>query len=618
MEESAVGGEQFEDMEILDELKNSYLNYAMSVIVARALPDVRDGLKPSQRRILVAMNDLSLGPRSKHRKCAKIVGDTGGNYHPHGDQATYGTLVRLGQQWNMRVQLVDPQGNFGSIDADPPAAMRYTEARMTSAATDMLEDLKMDTVDYVPNYDETRQEPTVLPAKFPNLLVNGGSGIAVGMATNIPPHNVSEVCDALLLVIEDPECGFKEILERLPAPDFPTGGIICGRKGILDAYVTGRGHLKLRCKYHIETSKRGRESIVITEIPYMVVKTTIVSKIADCVRNGQIQEISDIRDESDRKGMRIVVDLKKDQDSNVVINKLYRFTSLQHTFAVNNVALVNNRPETLNIKRMLRLYINHRLTVIRRRTRFLLRKCRNRAHILEGLILAVGDIDEIIALIKASPDSPTAKINLMKKPLRLAEAQILIKLLPEAFIDQHTNNDHFLSGPQADAILIMQLQRLTGLEIEKLAKEFSELAEKIADHEALLASRDLQLDVIREDLYEIKEKYKQPRRTQIIVDEAEAFDMEDLIAEEETLVTVTHGGYIKRMPIDTYRRQGRGGRGIIGSDTKEGDFLEHLFVASTHDYLLFFTSKGICHWLKVYHVPAMSRQSKGRNIINLL
>ncbi|MHC4553794.1 MAG: DNA gyrase subunit A [Planctomycetota bacterium] len=618
MEESTVLGEQFEDMKILDELKNSYLNYAMSVIVARALPDVRDGLKPSQRRILVAMNDLNLGPRSKHRKCAKIVGDTGGNYHPHGDQATYGTLVRLGQEWNMRIQLVDPQGNFGSIDADPPAAMRYTEARMTGAATDLLEDLKMDTVDYVPNYDETRQEPTVLPAKFPNLLVNGGSGIAVGMATNIPPHNVGEVCDALLLVIEDPECGFKEILERLPGPDFPTGGIICGRKGIMDAYVTGRGHLRLRCKYHIETSKRGRESIVITEIPYMVVKTTIVSKIADCVRNGQIQEISDIRDESDRKGMRIVVDLKKDADSNVVINKLYRFTSLQNTFAVNNVALVNNRPETLNIKRMLRLYINHRLTVIRRRTRFLLRKCRNRAHILEGLILAVGDIDEIIALIKASPDSPAAKINLMKKPLRLPEAQTLTKLLPEAFIDQHTNNDHFLSGPQADAILIMQLQRLTGLEIEKLAKEFSELAEKIEDYEALLASRDLQLDVIREDLYEIKEKYKAGRSTQIIVDEAEAFDMEDLIAEEETLVTVTHGGYIKRMPIDTYRRQGRGGKGIIGSDTKEGDFLEHLFVASTHDYLLFFTSKGICHWLKVYHVPAMSRQSKGRNVINLL
>ena len=618
MEENTVAPERFDDMEILDEIKNSYLNYAMSVIVSRALPDVRDGLKPSQRRILVAMNDLNLGPRSKHRKCAKIVGDTGGNYHPHGDQATYGTLVRMGQDWNMRVQLVDPQGNFGSIDADPPAAMRYTEARMTQAAVDMLEDLKLDTVDFVPNYDETRTEPTVLPAKFPNLLVNGGSGIAVGMATNIPPHNVGEVCDALLLMIEDPECGFKDILERLPGPDFPTGGVICGRKGIMDAYVTGRGHLRVRCKYNIETTKRGKESIIITEIPYMVVKTTIVSKIADCVRNGHIQEISDIRDESDRKGMRIVVELKKEADSNVVMNKLYRYTPLQMTFAANNVALVNNRPETLNIKQILRLYINHRLSVIRRRTRHLLRKCRNRAHILEGLILAVSDIDEIIELIKASPDSPTAKTNLMKKPLRLAERDTLKKLLPAEFVETRTKNDHFLSGPQADAILTMQLQRLTGLEIEKLAREYAEVAEKIAGYEALLASRDLQLDVIREDIYEIKDKYKSPRRTQIMMAESDDLEMEDLIAEEETLVTITHGGYIKRMPVDTYRKQGRGGRGIIGFDTKEGDFLEHLFVASTHDYLMFFTSKGICHWLKVYHIPAMSRQSKGRNIVNLL
>jgi DNA gyrase subunit A len=618
MDETTNQPEHFEDMQILDELKNSYLNYAMSVIVARALPDVRDGLKPSQRRILVAMNDLSLGPRSKHRKCAKIVGDTSGNYHPHGDQATYGTLVRMGQEWNMRETLVDPQGNFGSIDADPPAAMRYTEARMTQAATDMLEDLKLDTVDFVPNYDETRQEPTVLPAKFPNLLVNGASGIAVGMATNIPPHNAVEVCDALLLMIEDPECGFKDILERLPGPDFPTGGIICGRKGIMDAYVTGRGHLRVRCKYTVETNKRGKDSLIITEIPYMVVKSNIVAKIAECVHNDQIDEISDLRDESDRNGMRIVIELKKDADSAVVMNKLYRFTPLQTTFAVNNVALVNNRPETLNIKQMLRLYINHRLTVIRRRTRHLLRRYRNRAHILEGLILAVSDIDEIINLIKASPDAPTAKENLMKKPLRLAETETLRKLLPAEFIQIRTQADHFLSGPQAEAILTMQLQRLTGLEIEKLAGEYAEVSEKISGFEALLANRDLQLDVIREDLYEIKEKYKSPRRTEIVLNEADDFEMEDLIAEEETLVTITHGGYIKRMPVDTYRKQGRGGKGIIGSDTKEGDFLEHLFVASTHDYLLFFTSRGICHWLKVYNVPEMSRQSKGRNIVNLL
>ncbi len=610
--------ERFEDMQLLDELKNSYLNYAMSVIVARALPDVRDGLKPSQRRILVAMNDLNLGPRSKHRKCAKIVGDTSGNYHPHGDQATYGTLVRMGQDWSMRTMLIDPQGNFGSIDADPPAAMRYTEARMTQAAVDMLEDLKMDTVDFIPNYDETRQEPLVLPGKFPNLLVNGASGIAVGMATNLPPHNVAEVCDALLLMVDDPECGFKDILEKLPGPDFPTGGIICGRKGILDAYVTGRGHLKVRAKSHVETSKKGRESIVITEIPYMVVKTNIVSKIADCVKEGQLDEISDLRDESDRKGMRIVIELKKDTDSNVVLNKLYRFTPLQTTFAVNNVALVNNRPETLNIRQMLKLYISHRLNVIRRRTRFLLRKCLNRAHILEGLILAVSDIDEIIALIKASPDAPTAKERLMAKPLRLVEAETLRKLLPASFVDARSQKDQFLTGPQADAILTMQLQRLTGLEIEKLAKEYAELAEKIADYEALLASRDLQLDVIREDLHEIKEKYKSPRRTEIVQDEADSFEIEDLIAEEETLVMITHGGYIKRSSLDVYRKQSRGGKGVIGSDTKEGDFLEHLFVASTHDYLLIFTNKGICYWLKVYNIPEMSRQSKGRNIINLL
>jgi DNA gyrase subunit A len=610
--------ERFEDKQILDELKNSYLNYAMSVIVSRALPDVRDGLKPSQRRILVAMNDLNLGPRSKHRKCAKIVGDTGGNYHPHGDQATYGTLVRLGQHWNMRQTLIDPQGNFGSIDADPPAAMRYTEARMSAAAMEILEDLNRDTVDFVPNYDETRREPTVLPSKFPNLLVNGASGIAVGMATNLSPHNVGEVCDALLLMIDDPQCGFKDIMQKLPGPDFPTGGIICGRKGIMDGYVTGRGHLKVRCKSHIETSKKGRESIIITEIPYMVVKTTIVSKIADCVRNGNISEIADIRDESDRKGMRIVVDLKRDADNRIVLNKLYRFTPLQSTFAINSVALVNNRPETLNIKQMLRLFINHRLNVIRRRTRYLLRRCRNRAHILEGLILAVSDIDEIIALIKQSPDAPTAKLNLMKRPLRLAETATLKKILPESFVAEKTKTDHFLTGPQADAILNMQLHRLTGLEVEKLAKEYAELCEKITDYETLLADKNLQLDVIREDIHEIKEKYADKRRTQIIDVDADDFNIEDLIADEDVLVMISHSGYIKRMPIDTYRKQGRGGTGIIGSGTKEGDFIEHMFTASTHEYLLVFTSRGICHWLRVYGVPAMSRQSKGRNIINLL
>jgi DNA gyrase subunit A len=609
--------ERFEKMRILDELKNSYLNYAMSVIVSRALPDVRDGLKPSQRRILVAMNDLNLGPRSKHRKCAKIVGDTSGNYHPHGDQATYGTLVRLGQDWNMRYPLIDPQGNFGSIDADPPAAMRYTEARMAAPAIEILEDINHDTVDFVPNYDETRTEPTVLPSKFPNLLVNGSTGIAVGMATNIPPHNISEVCDALLLLIEDPGCGFKDIIKRLPGPDFPTGGIICGRKGIVAAYTTGKGHLTVRSKVDIETSKRGRQNIVITEIPYMVVKTTIVSKIAECVQKGTITEIADVRDESDRHGLRIVVDLKKDADAAVALNKLYRYSPLQSTFAIANIALVNNRPEMLNIKQMLSYFIDHRKEVIRRRSRFLLKRCRNRAHILEGLILAVSDIDEIIELIKKSPDTPTAKLNLMKKPLKLAEVATLRKILPKNFVKEKTRGKHFLTGPQADAILTMQLQRLTGLEMEKLAKEYTNITEEIEGYEAILANENILMDVIREDIHEIKEKYGDKRQTQIAAEVAQ-LDVEDLIAEEEVIVTVSHSGYVKRMPIDTYRRQGRGGRGIIGSDTKEGDFIKHLFVASTHDYLLIFTNRGKCYWLKVYDVPSMSRQSKGRNIVNLL
>jgi DNA gyrase subunit A len=617
MKEPKKSKEQFQDMAILDELKNSYLNYAMSVIVSRALPDVRDGLKPSQRRILVAMNDLNLGPRSKHRKCAKIVGDTGGNYHPHGDQATYGTLVRLGQDWNMRYPLIDPQGNFGSIDADPPAAMRYTEARMAAPAMDMLEDLKSDTVDFVPNYDETRTEPLVLPSKFPNLLVNGSSGIAVGMATNIPPHNITEVCEALLLVIKDPNCGFKDIMKRLPGPDFPTGGIICGKKGIIDAYTTGKGHLRVRAKAEIETTRKGKKLIVITEIPYMVVKTTIVSKIADCVREGTIKEITDIRDESDRHGLRIVIDLKKEAEAEIALNKLYRYTPLQSTFAIANIALVNNRPETLNIKQMLQCFLDHRKNVIRRRSRFLLKRCRNRAHILEGLILAISDIDEIIEIIKKSPDAPTAKLNLMKKPLRLTESATLRELLPEAFVKEKSGTDQFLTGPQADAILTMQLQRLTGLEIKKLAKDYGELIEQIEGYEAILANEEILLDIIREDIYEIIEKYRGKRRTEIS-GKVEEFNIEDLIADEDVVVTISHSGYVKRMPIDTYRKQGRGGRGIIGSDTKEGDFIEHLFSASTHDYLLVFTNRGKCYWLKVYDIPSMSRQSKGRNIVNLL
>jgi DNA gyrase subunit A len=606
-----------EEMPILDELRNSYLNYAMSVIVSRALPDVRDGLKPSQRRILVAMNDLNLGPRSAHRKCAKIVGDTGGNYHPHGDQATYGTLVRMGQSWSMRYPLVDPQGNFGSIDADPPAAMRYTEARLAAPATEMLADLNYDTVDFVPNYDETRTEPTVLPSRFPNLLVNGSTGIAVGMATNIPPHNLREVCDALLLVINDPKCGFKDIMKVLPGPDFPTGGIICGRKGIVDAYTTGRGHLTVRAKAEVESTQRGKEQIIITEIPYTVIKTTIVSKIAECVHDNTMAEVADVRDESDRHGLRIVVEVKKDCDPEIVLNKLWRYTPLQTTFAIANIALVNSRPETLTIREMLDHFIEHRKEVIRRRSRFLMKRCRNRAHILEGLILAVSDIDAIINIIKKSPDVPTAKLNLMKKPLKLVESETLRKLLPKEFVREKSRNEHFLTGPQADAILGMQLQRLTGLEMEKLAKEYADLVEEIKGYETILADEKVLLDLIRKDIEEIKDKYGDKRQTQI-TSSAEVLDVEDLIAEESVIVTVSHAGYIKRMPIDTYKRQGRGGKGIIGSDIREGDFIKHLFVASTHDYLLIFTNRGRCYWLRVYDVPAMSRQSKGRSIANLL
>jgi DNA gyrase subunit A len=606
-----------EEMRILDEMKNSYMNYAMSVIVSRALPDVRDGLKPSQRRILVAMNDLNLGPRSKHRKCAKIVGDTSGNYHPHGDQATYGTLVRLGQGWNMRHTLVDPQGNFGSIDNDPPAAMRYTEARMSAEATEMLEDLNRDTVDFVPNYDETRDEPVVLPSRFPNLLVNGSTGIAVGMATNLPPHNLGEICDALLLIINDPNCGFKDIMQVLPGPDFPTGGIICGRRGIREAYTTGKGHLTVRGKVDFEQTKKGRTHIIINEIPYMTVKTSIVEKIAELVENDLLPEVSDVRDESDRTGMRIVVELKKDADEQIVLNKLYKYTPLQATYAVSNVALVNNRPETLNIREMMEHFITHRKVVIRRRTRFLLTKCRNRAHILEGLILAVSDIDEIIELIKKSPDTPTAKLNLMKKALKLIETATLKKLLPEEFMSRTTGEEQFLTGPQADAILTMQLQRLTGLEIERLSKEYSDLVKEIKGYEEILASEKKVLDIIVADLQELKDRYADKRKTEII-EEMEEMDIEDLIADEEVLVTLSHGGYVKRMPIDTYRKQGRGGKGIIGSDTREGDFIESMFTASTHDYLMVFTNRGKCYWLKVYNLPQLTRQSKGRSVANLL
>jgi DNA gyrase subunit A len=609
--------ERVEEQPIEEELRDSYLTYAMSTIMDRALPDIRDGLKPSQRRVLVAMNDLRLGPRTKHIKCAKIAGDTSGNYHPHGEGVVYPTLVRLGQEWNMRYPLVHPQGNFGSIDGDPPAAMRYTEARLTAVAAELMADLTLDTVDMQPNYDDRLTEPTVLPSKFPNLLVNGSQGIAVGMATSIPPHNIREICDALVALIQKPESTVDDLMKIVKGPDFPTGGLICGRRGIADGYRTGRGRITVRGRLHTEQTRGGKTQIVITEIPYQVLKTTIIERIADVVKDGRIPDIADVQDHSDRDGMRIVVDLKKGVDPEVVVNQLYEYTPLQSTFSIINIALVNRAPRTLTLKDMLIGFLDHRREVIRRRTLYLLRRARQRAHILEGLILAVADIDAIIEVIKKSADVPAAKQRLMAHALRLVDTATLRKLLPEVFVNRATTADQFLTGVQADAILAMQLQRLTGLEVEKLAGDYSKLVEEIDGYEAILGSEALLMDIIREDIFEIRESYGDERRTEIVAD-AQDFNIEDLIAEEDVVVTLSHSGYIKRMPLTTYRRQGRGGQGIIGSDAKEGDFVEELFIASTHDYVLVFLGNGRMHWLKVYDIPSMSRQSKGRAIINLL
>jgi len=610
--------DRIRDLAITDEMQESYLRYAMSVIMARALPDVRDGLKPSQRRILVAMNDLNLGPRSQHRKCAKIAGDTSGNYHPHGEGTIYPTLVRLGQPWAMRYLLVDGQGNFGSIDGDPPAAMRYTEARMTAAATDMLADLQMETVDFVDNYDGTREEPAVLPSRFPNLLVNGGSGIAVGMATNLAPHNLREICDGIIAMIENPQISVRELMQHIKAPDFPTGGVICGLHGVREAYETGRGNIVVRAKYHVEETKSGRTQIIFDEIPYNILRSTITERVVECIKDGRLPEVSNYSDESDRNNpIRLVVELKKDGNADVVVNQLFEYTPLQSNFNVMNIALVNRQPRTLGLRQLMQCYLDHRKDVIRRRTRFLLRKARQRAHLIEGLLLAVGDIDEIINLIKASPDPATARQRLGARPLKLTESAALRKLLPDAFVKRCSVEAQHLTGVQADEILRMQLQRLTGLEVEKLASEYSKLLEDIEGYQALLASEALVLDVIREDLFEMREKHGDERRTEIGPPVGD-FRMEELIAREQTIVTITHDGYIKRMATEVSRTQGRGGRGVRGSDTKEGDFLEHLFVATTHDYLLFFTNRGRVYWLKVYDIPEMSRTSRGRSIANLI
>ena len=579
------------DILIEEEMKESYLTFAMSVIMSRALPDVRDGLKPSQRRILVAMNDLNLGPGAKFRKCAKICGDTTGNYHPHGEQVVYPTLVRLAQDWSLRYTLVKGQGNFGSIDGDPPAAMRYTEAKMTHASAEMMEDIKQNTVDFIPNYDETRLEPSVLPAKFPNILCNGGSGIAVGMATSIPPHNVNEVCDGIIKVIDNPDVTIDELLTIIKGPDFPTGALICGAKGIVDGYKTGRGIITVRAKYHTETAKNNKQSIVVTEIPYQLNRDRIIERIAELVRNDVIKGITDVRNESDREGSRIVIVLKRNEEVEVVINQLYKHTSLQSSFSIIMIALVNSRPETLNLKQLLSAYVTHRKEIIRRRTRFLLDRAEERAHILEGLKIALENIDEVIRLIKASKTVEDARASLVSK--------------------------FSLSERQANAILEMRLQRLTNLEQSKIEEEYKKVCENIKEYKDILANENLVLDIIREDLHEVKEKYGDERKTEIVADIGE-FNMEDLISEEDVTVIITHEGYIKRLPLTTYRKQHRGGKGVTGAGMKEGDFVENLFIASTHDYILFFTDMGKVYWQKVYDIPNASRIAKGRAIVNLL
>lgn len=583
--------ENIKDLLIEEEMKDSYLTFAMSVIVSRALPDARDGLKPSQRRILVAMNDLGLGPRTKHRKCAKIAGDTTGNYHPHGEQVIYPTLVRMAQDFNYRYPLVDGQGNFGSIDGDPPAAMRYTEARMTSECMELLEDIERNTVDFVPNYDETRMEPVVLPAKFPSLLCNGCSGIAVGMATSIPPHNLNEVCDGIIKLIDNPDVTIDELLQIIKGPDFPTGALICGTAGIREGYTKGRGTVTVRARAHVETTKAGKKNIVITEIPYQLNRDRILERISELVKTDQLQGISDIRNESDKDGNRLVIELKRGEEEEVVLNQLYKRTSLQDTFSIIMIALVNGRPETLNIKQMLGHYVEHRIEVLRRKTQYLLTRAQQRAHILEGLRIALDNIDAVIETIKSSENVETARGALVAK--------------------------FTLTETQANAVLDMRLQRLTALEHGKIDEEYSKLCKDIEHYKAILASETMVLDIIHQELLELKRKYGDARRTEII-GAVEDFNMEDLIAEESVTVTITNGGYIKRFPLSSYRKQHRGGSGVIGADMKEGDFIETLFIASTHDYILFFTDLGRVYWQKVYDIPQFGRTAKGRAIVNLL
>jgi DNA gyrase subunit A len=584
-------GEKIIPRDIEDELKESYLNYSMSVIVNRALPDVRDGLKPSIRRILFAMHQAGLTHNKATVKCATIVGRVMGDYHPHGDGPIYGTLVRLAQDFSMRYPLVDGQGNFGSIDRDPPGAMRYTEARMSAIAEEMLVDINKNSVDFRPNFDERLQEPVVLPSKFPNMLVNGVSGIAVAMATNIPPHNLGEVVDAVIMVLDDPKVTVDELMDVIHGPDFPTAGLIIGYEGIREAYRTGRGSVTMRARAVIERAKGGKESIIVTEIPYQINKAKLNEQIAKLVRDKTITGISDLRDESDKDGIRLVIELKRDEIAQVILNQLYKHTGMQSTFGVNMVTIVDGMPQLLNLNQILEYFVQHRIEVVLRRTRYDLGRALRRAHILEGLKIALANLDDIVETIRKASSRSEAKEQMIA--------------------------DYQLSEAQAEAILGITLSQLTGLERKKIDDEYVELLKDIQEMKAILASDALVRDIIKKELLEIKDKYDDGRRTEIVREEEE-LTIEDLIAEEDMVVTISHAGYIKRIPLTTYRKQRRGGVGVIGMDTKDEDFVEHVFVASTHNYILFFTDRGKCYWLKVFEIPEGSRTSRGKAIINLV
>ncbi len=606
---------------IEDEMKTAYLDYAMSVIVGRALPDVRDGLKPVHRRILFAMHDLGNGYNKPYKKSARVVGDVIGKYHPHGDTAVYDAIVRMAQDFSMRYPLIDGQGNFGSVDGDRAAAMRYTEIRMEKLTHEMLEDLDKETVAFSPNYDGSLQEPSVLPTKVPVLLVNGSSGIAVGMATNIPPHNLTEVINGIIALIANPEITIDELIDIIPGPDFPTAGFIHGHAGIRSAYETGRGIVQMRARLFVEKQKRTeRESIIITELPYQVNKARLIEKIADLVRDKKIEGISDLRDESDRQGMRIVVELKRDEIAQVIINALYKNTPMQQSFGVNAVALVNGQPKLHGLKDLLGYFISHRREVVTRRTIFELKKADEKAHMLEGLAVALANIDRVIEIIKTSPNSAEASARLLAEKWASAPVKEMLKkagLAESAIADRFEGEDYRLSEAQTKAILEMRLHRLTGLEQEKIQQDLEEILKRIAYLQTILADDGVLMGVIIEELKDIKARFGEERRTEII-DQSTEITLEDLIVEEDMVVTISHTGYIKRNPVTLYRSQRRGGKGKTGMGTKEEDFVEHLFIASTHSYILFFTDAGKVYWLKVHEVPQAGRAAKGKAIVNLL